>query len=170
MSEVVESTGLNEAKLFQPEFSGASISFEQKGQWLNELLEYGVHIIPCGSPQDTVPQYFRKRHPFDDELELKSKWSKTPRVNWSHYQRTQPSEMEITSWHHEFPGANWAAITGINFAVVDADSEEAMTWIRQGNITRSPLTQRTPRGGEHYFYSIAQAEVRTGAGKNKLDT
>ena len=94
MSDVAESTGLNEAKLFQPEFSGASISFEHKGQWLNELLEYGVHIIPCGSPQDTVPQYFRKRHPFDDELELKSKWSKTPRVNWAHYQRTQPSEMD----------------------------------------------------------------------------
>ena len=170
MSITEESIGSSEIKLFQPEFSGASISFEQKGDWLHELWEYGVHIIPCGSPSDIVPQYFRKRHPFDDELELKAKWAKTPRVNWAHYQRTQPSDTEITSWHHEFPNANWAAITGINFAVIDADSEEAMNWIRAGSITRSPLTQRTPRGGEHYFYSISQHEVRTGAGKNKIDT
>ena len=170
MSGTVESIGSHEVRLFQPEFSGESISFEQKGEWLNELLEYGIHIIPCGSPHDTVPQYFRKRHPFDDEAQLKAKWAKTPRVNWSHYQRTQPSDMEVKAWHHEFPAANWAAITGINFAVVDADSDEAMAWISEGNITRSPLTQRTPRGGAHYFYSIAQAEVRTGAGKNKIDT
>ena len=170
MSGTVESIGSHDARLFQPEFSGESINFEQKGDWLNELLEYGVHIIPCGSPHDTVPQYFRKRHPFDDEVQLKAKWSKTPRVNWSHYQRTQPSEMEVKAWHHEFPAANWAAITGISFAVVDADSQEAMEWISEGNITRSPLTQRTPRGGAHYFYSISQAEVRTGAGKNKIDT
>ena len=170
MSGTVESIGSHEVSLFQPEFSGESISFEQKGEWLNELLEYGIHSIPSGSPHDTVPQYFRKRHPFDDEPQLKAKWAKTPRVNWSHYQRTQPSDMEVRAWHHEFPAANWAAITGINFAVVDADSDEAMAWISEGNITRSPLTQRTPRGGAHYFYSIAQAEVRTGAGKNKIDT
>jgi len=170
MSGTAESIAQNEVKLFQPEFSGEAISFEQKGDWLNELLEYGVHIIPCGSPHDTIPAYFRKRHPFDDELQLKAKWAKTPRVNWSHYQRTQPSDMEVKAWHHEFPAANWAAITGINFAVIDADSDEAMAWISEGNITRSPLTQRTPRGGAHYFYSIAQADVRTGAGKNKIDT
>ncbi len=92
MSGTAESIGSHEVRLFQPEFSGEAISFEQKGEWLNELLEYGVHIIPCGSPHDTIPAYFRKRHPFDDELQLKAKWAKTPRVNWSHYQRTQPSE------------------------------------------------------------------------------
>ena len=83
MSITEESIGSSEVKLFQPEFSGASISQEQKGDWLHELWEYGVHIIPCGSPSDIVPQYFRKRHPFDDELELKAKWAKTPRVNWA---------------------------------------------------------------------------------------
>ena len=56
MSSTEESIGSSEVKLFQPEFSGASISQEQKGDWLHELWEYGVHIIPCGSPSDIVPQ------------------------------------------------------------------------------------------------------------------
>ena len=156
---------------FQQEQSGENLTFDQKADLLHDMWEQGMHIIPCGSPNETIPQYFRARHPFDTEDVLRSKWAKTPRVRWSHYQNTQPSEDEITEWHRQFPNANWAAITGITFAVVDADSQEAIDWIKSGAITRTPLIQNTPRGGAHFFYSVSDAQivVRNSVGMNKLD-
>lgn len=156
---------------FQQEQSGENLTFDQKADLLHEMWEQGMHIIPCGSPNETIPQYFRARHPFDTEDVLRSKWAKTPRVRWSHYQNTQPSEQEIEEWHRQFPTANWAAITGITFAVLDADSQEAIDWIQSGAITRTPLIQRTPRGGAHFFYSVSDAQitVRNSVGLNKLD-
>ena len=63
--------------------------------------------------------------PLDTEDELKAKWAKTPRVKWQHYQKIQPSQDEIKQWHSQYPLANWAAITGITFAVVDIDCATA---------------------------------------------
>jgi len=145
------------------------MSPEAKEELLFDMWEQGMHIIPCGSPSEVVPQYFRTRHPFDSEDELKSKWAKTPRVKWQHYQKIQPSQDEIKQWHSQYPLANWAAITGITFAVVDADSDDAVNWIDAGAITRTPLKQTTPRGGAHYFYSLGSTLIRNSAGLNKLD-
>ena len=170
MNTVEGSTGLRDMRLFQAEFDGKDLTGEQKSDWLHDCWENGLHIIPCGAPSEIVPAYFRKRHPFDDELALKSKWAKTPRVSWAAYQKIQPSDEEIQRWHQEYPNANWAAITGITFVVIDADSDEAVEWISGGGITQSPLVQRTPRGGAHYFYGVGQHTVRTGAGANKIDT
>ena len=142
------------------------MSPEAKEELLHNMWEQGMHIIPCGSPTEVVPQFFRTRHPFDTEEELKSKWAKTPRVKWQHYQKIQPSSDEISQWHSQYPNANWAAITGITFAVVDADSDDAVNWIDAGGITRTPLTQTSPRGGKHYFYSIGgrDALIRNSVG------
>ena len=55
--------------------------------------------------------------------------------------------------------------------MVDADSDDAVNWIDAGGITRTPLTQTSPRGGKHYFYSIGgrDALIRNSVGQNKLD-
>ena len=106
MNTVEGSTGLRDMRLFQAEFDGKDLTGEQKSDWLHDCWENGLHIIPCGAPSEIVPAYFRKRHPFDDELALKSKWAKTPRVSWAAYQKIQPSDEEIQRWHQEYPNAN----------------------------------------------------------------
>ena len=149
--------------------NGSELAPEAKLELLHDMWENGMHIIPCGSPTEAVPQYFRTRHPFDTEDTLKAKWAKTPRVKWQHYQKIQPSREEIQQWHTQYPSANWAAITGITFAVVDVDKEEAVDWVEQGNISRTPLKQTSPRGGVHYFYSLSSELIRNSVGLNKID-
>ena len=155
---------------FLEEHSGEDISPEAKEEMLLMMWEWGMHIIPCGSPSEMVPQYFRNRNPFAEEDELKRKWAKTPRMNWRNYQKIQPSREEITQWHKEYPHANWAAITGINFVVVDSDSNESTQWIQDGNISSTPMTQSSPSGGRHFFYSApTNRVVRNSVGQNKID-
>ena len=77
---------------FQQNFNGENITPSDKGDFLHEMWEHGLHLIPCGSPLEVVPKYFRTRHPFDTDDVLKAKWAKTPRVKWTHYQKIQPSE------------------------------------------------------------------------------
>ena len=149
--------------------NGSELAPEAKLELLHDMWENGMHIIPCGSPTEAVPQYFRTRHPFDTEDALKAKWAKTPRVKWQHYQKIQPSREEIQQWHTKYPSANWAAITGITFAVVDVDKDEAVEWVEQGNISRTPLKQTSPRGGVHYFYSLGSELIRNSVGLNKID-
>jgi len=147
------------------------ISPEAKEELLLDMWDYGMHIIPCGSPTEVVPKYFSDRNPFTPEDELRRKWSKTPRgVRWQSYQKTQPSRDEISHWHSQYPQANWAAITGINFVVVDSDSEEGTRWIKAGGISRTPMMQKSPSGGCHFFYSVPpHRSVRNSVGKNKID-
>ena len=147
----------------------SEVSPEAKEELLFYLWEHGFHLIPCGSPSEVAPKYFRSRHPFDSEQEIQARWAKTPRVKWQHYQKIQPSHDEIEHWHKQYPQANWAAITGINFVVVDADSDESVEWVNGGAISRTPLKQTTPRGGSHYLYAVGNSLVRNSAGKNKLD-
>ena len=155
---------------FLEEHSGEDISPEAKEEMLLMMWEWGMHIIPCGSPSEMVPQYFRNRNPFAEEDELKRKWAKTPRMNWRNYQKIQPSREEITQWHTQYPHANWAAITGINFVVVDSDSNESTQWIQDGNISSTPMTQSSPSGGRHFFYSApTNRVVRNSVGQNKID-
>jgi RecA-family ATPase len=149
--------------------NGSELAPEAKLELLHDMWENGMHIIPCGSPTEAVPQYFSTRHPFDTEDALKAKWAKTPRVKWQHYQKIQPSREEIQQWHNQYPSANWAAITGITFAVVDVDKDEAVEWVEQGNISRTPLKQTSPRGGVHYFYSLSSELIRNSVGLNKID-
>ena len=146
------------------------ISKEAKDEMLDSYWEHGFHLIPCGSKDEYIPAYFRKRHTFETEKEIKARWAKAPRVKWEAFQRTQPARQEMDDWIQKFPLANWAALTGINFVVLDADSEEAVEFIESKKITGTPLKQMTPRGGMHFFYSInPNLEIRNSAGQNKLD-
>ena len=146
------------------------ISKEAKDEMLDSYCEHGFHLIPCGSKEEYIPEYFRKRHTFDTEEEIKSRWAKAPRVKWEAFQRTQPTREEMNDWIEKFPKANWAALTGINFVVLDADSQEAVDFIESKKITGTTLKQVTPRGGMHFFYSVnPNYEIRNSAGQNKLD-
>ena len=146
------------------------ISKEAKDEMLDSYWEHGFHLIPCGSKEEYIPEYFRKRHTFDTEEEIKSRWAKAPRVKWEAFQRTQPTREEMNDWIEKFPKANWAALTGINFVVLDADSQEAVDFIESKQITGTTLKQVTPRGGMHFFYSVnPNYEIRNSAGQNKLD-
>ena len=146
------------------------ISKEAKDEMLDSYWEHGFHLIPCGSKEEYIPEYFRKRHTFDTEEEIKSRWAKAPRVKWEAFQRTQPTREEMNDWIEKFPKSNWAALTGINFVVLDADSQEAVDFIESKKITGTTLKQVTPRGGMHFFYSVnPNYEIRNSAGQNKLD-
>jgi len=131
-----------------------NFSDEAKAEMLWSFWEEGFHLIPCGSRKEIIPEYFRKRHPFESDEVLAAKWAKTPRVKWETYQRRQPTQEELRDWLARYPGANWAAITGITFVVLDCDSTEAVEFVESGKVTRSPLKQKTPRGGYHYFYQV----------------
>ena len=143
------------------------ISKEAKDEMLDSYWEHGFHLIPCGSKEEYIPEYFRKRHTFDTEEEIKSRWAKAPRVKWEAFQRTQPTREEMNDWIEKFPNANWAALTGINFVFLDADSQEAVDFIESKKITGTTLKQVTPRGGMHFFYSVnPNYEIRNSAGQN----
>ena len=47
---------------FLDEKSGEEVSPEAKLEMLLSMWEYGMHVIPCGSPSEIVPQYFRSRN------------------------------------------------------------------------------------------------------------
>jgi len=128
------------------------ISKEAKDEMLDSYWEHGFHLIPCGSKEEYIPEYFRKRHTFDTEEEIKSRWAKAPRVKWEAFQRTQPTREEMNDWIEKFPKSNWAALTGINFVVLDADSQEAVDFIESKKISVNP-----------------NYEIRNSAGQNKLD-
>ena len=146
------------------------LSEEAREEMLWSFWEHSFHLIPCGAKEEYIPEYFRKRHTFETEEEVKSRWAKTPRVKWEHYQRVQPTQKELITWLDKFPKANWAALTGINFVVLDADSVEAIDFVDSGAVMRSPLRQTTPRGGVHFLYSVnPNLEIRNSAGSNKLD-
>ena len=140
--------------ILNPDSKLENFSDEAKAEMLWSFWEEGFHLIPCGSRTEIIPEYFRKRHPFESDEVLAAKWAKTPRVKWETYQRRQPTQEELREWLVRYPGANWAAITGITFVVLDCDSTEAVEFVESGQVTRSPLKQRTPRGGYHYFYQI----------------
>tara|TARA_A100001515_G_scaffold134852_1_gene125341 strand:+ start:2035 stop:4002 length:1968 start_codon:yes stop_codon:yes gene_type:complete len=125
----------------------------------------GCHLIPCGSTRDPIPEYFRKKHPFEDDFGLARKWAKTPRVKWSEYIKRKPNKSDITNWYQKFPNCNWAAITGINFVVLDADTYDACMFVEESGITQTPMKQKTPRGGYHYFYSISDHIIKNTTGR-----
>ena len=133
---------------------GDDIHNEERKDMLVSYYENNFHLIPCGSRNDLVPDYFKARHPNEEEDILIKRWSKTPRVKWADYITKQPTKQEIKQWYLQFPNCNWAVVTGITFVVLDADTQEACDFVESGQITKSILKQKTPRGGYHYFYAI----------------
>jgi len=145
---------------------GEEIMDQSRKEMLMSFYENHFHLIPCGSKTDTIPDYFKRRHQYEEDDVLIKRWSKTPRVKWSNYIEKQPTLKEIKQWYLQFPTCNWAAITGINFVVLDADTQEACEFVESGQITRTTMKQKTPRGGYHYFYAInPNLKVRNTTGR-----
>lgn len=90
---------------------------------------------------------------------------KTPAIRWSEFQQRRPTEDEIRSWFR-LP-CNIAVVTGriSGVVVIDADSPEAIRWVR-GALPRTPWQTRTARGF-HLWYRHPGVLVRNRA---RLDT
>ena len=145
---------------------GEEILGNKRKEMLVSFYENNFHLIPCGSKTDVIPDYFKTRHPYEDDDVLVKRWAKTPRVKWANYIEKQAHLKEIKQWYLQFPNCNWAAVTGINFVVLDADTQEACDFCESGQITRTTLKQKTPRGGYHYFYAInPELKIRNTTGR-----
>lgn len=131
------------------------------------LREMGLHPFPLGSPHDELTEKLIQR--FGSEEEARKQWPKTPRIPWAEYQTRQPTEDEVRNWFTKWPNANIAIVTGIQFDVVDADSEKAVEWCRN-NLTRTPWENHTGRGVQ-FLYRKTELDVRNSANPNtKVDT
>ena len=98
---------------------------------LVSFYENNFHLIPCGSKTDVIPDYFKTRHPYEDDDVLVKRWAKTPRVKWADYIQKQAHLKEIKQWYLQFPNCNWAAVTGINFVVLMQTHKKPVTFVNQ---------------------------------------
>lgn len=131
------------------------------------LWEMGFHVFPLGSPHDPLTPQLVQRFGSEDEARLQ--WPKTPRISWARFQIEQPTREEVEEWWTKWPQANIAIATGVQFDVVDADSEEAVAWCRE-NLTRTPWESHTGRGVQ-FLYRKTELDVRNSANAaTKVDT
>ena len=63
-----------------PNLKGEDIRDKERRDMLVSYYENNFHLIPCGSKEDNVPDYFKHRHPNEQEDVIAKRWSKTPRV------------------------------------------------------------------------------------------
>jgi len=98
---------------------------------------------------------------------------KKPIIAWRDYQHRLPTDDEITAWFAtpQNLGIITGAISGV--VVVDADSPDAVTWIRK-RMPYTPWQTKTARG-YHLWYRHPDLPVRnrariaTGSGRLALD-
>jgi hypothetical protein len=86
---------------------------------------------------------------------------KVPSIGWRKYQSLIPTEREIRTWFMR--DQNIAVITGAvsGVVVIDADSDEAVKWIRQ-HLPYTPWQTQTARGF-HLWYRAPDVPVRNRA-------
>ncbi|WP_095210395.1 AAA family ATPase [Endozoicomonas ascidiicola] len=134
-----------------------------------KLNEAGLSIVPLGSPFETPPEWFVEGRCSGDIEKARVEWPKAPRLRWKQYQETAPEDDVIEQWTTLYPHANWAIVTGYGVVVVDADSAEAVQFIENGGITRTPLKAVTSKGKHYYFQVNPEYPVHNSVRKNKID-
>ncbi len=134
-----------------------------------KLNEAGLSIVPLGSPFETPPTWFVDDRCSGDMEKAKNEWPKAPRFRWKHYQNHAPNDNAIENWTNQYPHTNWAIITGYGVVVVDADSAEAVQFIEEGAITRTPLRVITSKGKHYYFQVNPDYPIHNSVRKNKID-
>jgi len=79
--------------------------------------------------------------------------SKEALVPWKGYQARRPTKQELKSWGKAFPDANIAIVTGSvsGVVVVDADSKDAIRFVKKLGLPDDTPTVRTKRGAHFYF-------------------
>jgi hypothetical protein len=125
-----------------------------------DLWHRGLSVIPVPRPRPGIAP----GSPGD---------GKVPAIAWKEFQTRRPTEDELRDWFAT--DQNVAIITGrvSNVVVVDADSADALAWIR-AHLTRTPWQTKTSRGF-HLFYRYPGVPVRnrarllTGDGRLALD-
>ena len=120
-----------------------------------ELWEEGLSVIPLGAPGEDPPDWFVRDRCGGDLEDARAKWPKTPRIKWAAYQKRQPTESELESWIRNWPGCNWAVLTGWRIVAIDADSLEAVAFMESGRVTRTPRKVVTAKGA-HYWYQASE--------------
>ncbi len=134
-----------------------------------KLNEAGLSIVPLGSPFEEPPAWFIDGRCSGDVEKAKNEWPKAPRFRWKQYQDEAPDDSSIENWTNLYPHTNWAIITGYGVVVVDADSAEAVQFIEEGTITRTPLRATTSKGKHYYFQVNPDYPVHNSVRKNKID-
>ena len=134
-----------------------------------KLNEAGLSIVPLGSPFEQPPTWFVAGRCSGDQVKAASDWPKAPRCRWKQYQDKAPDDHQIEQWTTQFPHTNWAIITGYKVVVVDADSAEAVQFIDDGAITRTPLRATTSKGKHYYFRANPDYSVHNSVRKNRID-
>ncbi len=82
--------------------------------------------------------------------------------NWREFQSRRPTGEELARWRKQFPGCNWAVITGqvSGVIVLDVDGPEGEKSIRSKHI---PLTWAVQTGkGAHYYFRHPGFPVQNG--------
>jgi Bifunctional DNA primase/polymerase, N-terminal len=77
---------------------------------------------------------------------------------WQRRATTDPER--VAEWWAKYPEANPGVATGRGLLVVDADTQEAVSRLRELGIPEETPTVKTPRGGLH-FYLRRNAPTRT---------
>ena len=134
-----------------------------------KLNEAGLSVVPLGSPFEEPPVWFVDGRCSGDIKKAKTEWPKAPRFRWKQYQEEAPADSVIESWTKLYPHTNWAIITGYGVVVVDADSAEAVQFIEEGVITRTPLRAKTSKGMHFYYQVNPDYPVHNSVRKNKID-
>ncbi len=134
-----------------------------------KLNEAGLSIVPLGSPFEEPPTWFVEGRCSGDEEKAKMEWPKAPRFRWKQYQEEAPDDSAIENWTNLYPHTNWAIITGYGVVVVDADSAEAVQFIEEGAITRTPLRAKTSKGMHFYYQVNPDYPIHNSVRKNKID-
>lgn len=97
-------------------------------------------------------------------IPLDSNGSKKPRVKWKAFQTTRPTADQIRYWDRQWPGTNWAVITGAvsGIFVIDVDNMEALALLDPFEL--QPLfTVKTSRG-IHLYFSYPDFRIRNHVG------
>ena len=134
------------------------------------LNEAGLSVIPLGSPFELPPKWFIDGRCGGDQEKAQNDWPKSPRFRWRLFQKKAPDDQQIEQWAEQWSYTNWAIVTGYRVVVIDADSQEAVTFIEGSNgITRTPLRVITSQG-KHFYYRVnPDFSVRNSVKKNKID-
>ena len=135
--------------------------------WVWRLYEMGLTLIPLGTAGEKAPPYLVQRHGSQEEAD--AAWPKTARERWADWQRFDPPESQITEWILKYPGCNFAAVTGKQINVVDADDEAAIEFV-QNNLTRTPWMVRTGKGAHFYYQTSPSLIIKNSSDRSKIDT
>lgn len=76
-------------------------------------------------------------------------------VKWEEFQHRSPTPDEMANWSQQFPGCNWALVTGevSRLVVLDVDPRHGGRESIKGRVLPLTRTVCTPSGGAHYYFT-----------------